>query len=141
MENPILTKVHEAVQRTLLDNLHSVLGAFMPVTSFIQERERYMNSRKILGNYWDIRRDKQGSTGRCPRDFPVSCKEKLTKKGIFVGALSRGLQKFYVIFLMCLFCSSPLMMRPRLSTFFYAVCCGGGICEWTNEPSYCRKNM
>ena len=39
----------------------------------IQERKGHINLRKIAGTPagcpWDSRRDKQGSTGRCPRDF------------------------------------------------------------------------
>ena len=39
----------------------------------VQERERHINLGKILGTPAgcprDTRRNKQGSTGRCPRDF------------------------------------------------------------------------
>ena len=34
--------------------------------------KRHINLRKIPGFPWDTRRDKQGSTGRCPRDFLLS---------------------------------------------------------------------
>ena len=56
---------------------------------------------------WDTRRDKRGSTGRCPRDFLLITIEKRTEKAIFAGTPagccrdtrpSRGFQKFYVIF-------------------------------------------
>ena len=47
------------------------------------------------------RRDKLGSTGRCPRDFLLFTKERLTEKSIFTpgapGGVEGGLQKFCVI--------------------------------------------
>ena len=55
----------------------------------VQERKRHINLRKIPGTPagcpWDTRRDKQGSTGRCPRDFLLFTIEKGTEKGIFAG--------------------------------------------------------
>ena len=64
--------------------------------------------KKILrtpaGCPWDTRRDKQGSTGRCPRDFLLFAIEKLTflpghRPGV-PGTPRRpgGFQKIYVIF-------------------------------------------
>ena len=42
---------------------------------------------------WETRRDKQGSTGRCPRDFLLFTIEELTTKGPFcqdTGRVSQG---------------------------------------------------
>ena len=54
-----------------------------------QERKGHINLRKIPGTPagcpWDTRRDKQGSTGRCPGDFLLFTIEKRTEKGIFAG--------------------------------------------------------
>ena len=55
-----------------------------------QERKGHINLRKIPGTPagcpWDTRRDKQGSTGRCPRDFLLFFAiEKQTEKGTFAG--------------------------------------------------------
>ena len=54
-----------------------------------QERKRHINLRKTSGTPagcpWDTRRDKQGSTGRCPRYFLLFAIEKRTEKSIFAG--------------------------------------------------------
>ena len=54
-----------------------------------QERKGHINLRKIPGTPagcpWDTRRDKQGSTGRCPRHFLLFTIEKRTEKGSFAG--------------------------------------------------------
>ena len=77
-----------------------------------QERRRHINIRKMPGTPagcpWDTRWDKQGSTGRCPRDLVLFTIEKLAEKGIFAGtpagcprdtrAVQGFFQKFYVIF-------------------------------------------
>ena len=69
-----------------------------------RERKRPKRARKLRKNLatlagcpWNTRRDKPGSTGRCPRDFLFFTIEKL-----FAGTLSGGLPKLH---LMCLFCS------------------------------------
>ena len=72
--------------------------------------KRHIKLREILGTPagcpWDTRRDKQGSTGRCPGDFLFFTKKWL-KKGLFArtqaGCLgdtrpSRAFSEFYVIF-------------------------------------------
>ena len=69
-------------------------------------RKGHINSRKMpgtpAGRPWDTRRDKQGSTGRCPRDFLLITIENQTEKAIFPGTRTPGhpggFQKFYVIF-------------------------------------------
>ena len=70
-----------------------------------------MNLRKIPGTPagcpWDTRRDKQGSTGRCPRDFPVIYCRKTDRRAFLPGhrpgvpgtpGHPGGVQKIYVIF-------------------------------------------
>ena len=83
-------------------------------SAFSRERERHINLRNILGTP-DTRRDKQGSTGRCPRDVVLSNIEKLTEKGNFAGTParcprdarpSRGFSEIYVFFFLCAF-SAP----------------------------------
>ena len=53
----------------------------------IQERKGHINLRKMPGTPagcpWDTRRDKRGSTGRCPRDFLLIAMEKTDRKGHF----------------------------------------------------------
>ena len=84
-----------------------------------QERKRHINLRKIPGTPagcpWDTRRDKQGSTGRCPRDFLLFTIEKGTEKGIFAGTPagcprdtrpSRGFSEILCDFFLCAF-SAP----------------------------------
>ena len=70
-----------------MENLRLSAGVFCFPAS--QERKGHINSRKIPGTPagcpWDTRRDKQGSTGRCPRDFLLFTIEKRTEKGIFAG--------------------------------------------------------
>ena len=69
--------------------------------------------RTPAGCPWETRRDKQGSTGRCPRGFLLfTKKEKLTEKGMFAGtpaeghpAIERVFRNFMCFLLMCLFCS------------------------------------
>ena len=52
-----------------------------------------------VGCPWDTRRDKQGSTGRCPRDFLLFTIEKRTEKGVpGTPGHPGGFQKIYVIF-------------------------------------------
>ena len=88
---------------------HSFAPAILNTVS--QERKGHINLRKMPGTPagcpWDTRRDKRGSTGRCPRDFLLIAIEKRTEKAIFPGTPagcprdtrpSRGFQKFYVIF-------------------------------------------
>ena len=64
---------------------------------------------------WDTRRDKQGSTGRCPRDFLLIAIEKRTEKGVFAGTPagcpkdtrpSRGFSEILCDFFLCAF-SAP----------------------------------
>ena len=55
-----------------------------------QEREKaHKNLRKVLGTAagcpWDARQDKQGSTGRSPRDFLLFTAAEQTDKGILAG--------------------------------------------------------
>ena len=84
-----------------------------------QERKRHINLRKLLGTPAgcprDTRRDKQGSTGRCPRNFLLFTVEKLTEKGNFAGTPagcprdtrpSRGLSENLCDFFLCTF-SAP----------------------------------
>ena len=75
-----------------------------------------MNLRKTLGTQaacpWDTRRNKQGCTGRCPRDCLLFAKEKLAETGNLVrdtGLVSgdirpsRGLSENLCYFLLCTF--------------------------------------
>ena len=73
-----------------------------------QERTRHINLRKSPGTPagcpWDTRRDKQGSTGRCPRNFLLFTIEELPflpghRPGV-PGTPGRpgDFQKIYVIF-------------------------------------------
>ena len=65
---------------------------------------RKVNIRKSPGRRWDTRLDKQGSTGRCPKDLLLFALEKRTEKGIFAGTPAgcrwdtRPFTVFYVIF-------------------------------------------
>ena len=83
------------------------------------KRRRHIKLRKIIGTPagcpWDTRRDKQGSTGRCPRNFLLFTKEKMTEKGLFAGTPagcrwdtrpSRGLSEILCDFVLCAF-SAP----------------------------------
>ena len=59
-----------------------------------QERKRHINLRKILGTPagcpWHTRRDKQGSTGRCPKEFLLFT---FGKTDIFAGTLAEMSQE------------------------------------------------
>ena len=85
----------------------------------LQERKGHINLRKVLGTPagcpWDTRRDKRGSTGRCPRDFLLIAIEKRTEKAIFAGTPagcprdtrpSRGFSEILCDFFLCAF-SAP----------------------------------
>ena len=55
------------------------------------KRKSHINLREIPGTpagCWDTLQDKQGCTGRCPRDFLAIPLEKLTEKDIFAGTLA-----------------------------------------------------
>ena len=104
-----------------------------------QERKRHIKLRKILrtpaGCSWDTRRDKQGSTSRCPKDFLLFAVEKL---GPFAGtpagcpknspACPGGFQKFYVI------CSYvPFLLPSKLFSLIFVKefrDCLGKILAW-----------
>ena len=88
----------------------------------LRERKGHINLRKIPGTPagcpWDTRRDKQGSTGRCPGDFLLFTIEKRTEKGIFAGTPagcprdtrpSRGLSEILCDFFLCAF-SAPYFL-------------------------------
>ena len=66
---------------------------------------------------WDTLRDKQGCTGRCPRDLLLSAREKLTQKRAFLLGHRLGvpgtprrpvflIRKFMCVFYVCAF-SAP----------------------------------
>ena len=103
--------------------LHKVFpGIFQVIISngtVYQERRRHINLRKIPGTpagcSWDTRRDKQGSTGRCPRNLLLFAIEKRTEKGIFAGTPAgcprdtrpcRGFSEIFCDFFLCAF-SAP----------------------------------
>ena len=101
-------------------------GGLLFVGSSSQERKGHINLRKIPGTPsgcpWDIRRDKQGSTGRCPRDFLLFTIEKRTEKGIFAGTPagcprdtrpSRGFSEILCDFFLCAF-SAPYQGKGSL---------------------------
>ena len=68
-----------------------------------QERKGHINLREIpetlAGCPWDIRRDKQGCIGRCPRDSLSSSLQKRTEKGIF--AVSQRFSEYLCVALIC----------------------------------------
>ena len=75
--------------------------------------------------HWDIRRNKQGSTGRCPRDFLLSTIENGQKRAFLPGHLpgvprntrpSRGFQQFYMIFCSLYCLGAPI---PKFETLLY----------------------
>ena len=90
----------------------------------LRKEKRHINLRKIIrtpaGCPWDTRRDKQGSTGRCPRNFLLFAIEKLTilpghRPGVpETPGRSGGFQKFYVIFSYVPF----LLPTIKVSDFF-----------------------
>ena len=55
------------------------------ILGLVQERQRQINLRKMPRTPagWETRWDRQGSSGRCPRDLVLFAIEKLTEKGIF----------------------------------------------------------
>ena len=92
---------------------------FRAISATAQERKGHINLRKIPGTPagcpWDTRRDKQGSTGRCPRDFLLFTIEKRTEKGNFAGTPagcprdtrpSRGFSEILCDFFLCAFSAS-----------------------------------
>ena len=74
-----------------------------------QERCRHMNVRKIPGTpagcSWDTRRDKQGSTGQCPRDLMLLALDKLTEKSIFAAGDAQASRVFPAIFCELFLCA------------------------------------
>ena len=58
----------------------------------VNRKKKAHKLKKILGTPagcpWDTQRDKQGSTGQCPRDFLLFALEKLREKGIIAGTLA-----------------------------------------------------
>ena len=62
-----------------------------------QERKRHIKLKKIVGTPagcpWDTRRDKQGSTDRCPRDVLFFCFRETDRKGQFCRDTSRVSQR------------------------------------------------
>ena len=80
----------------------------------------------MAGCSWDTQQDKQGSTGRCPRDFLLISWETLTEKGNFPGRRPGvpgtpgrpvGFLKLCVcvcVFLVCLVCCIFLVMVQRV---------------------------
>ena len=94
---------------------------------YFRSSPRAHNLKKILGTPawcpWDNQRDKQGSTGRCPRNCLLFTVDKPTNIGHFLAGTPAGcpggLEKFCVI---CLFAFSALYLCSQLSSFTYRVC-------------------
>ena len=83
-------------------SFHSVLRLLHRMRHIDQERKRQHKLKKIVrtpaGCPWNTRRDKQGSTGRCPSDLLGH------QPGVpATPGHPKSFQKFYVIFLVCLF--------------------------------------
>ena len=109
---------------------------FFPFFLMFQERTRHINLRKIPGTPagcpWDTRRDKQVSTGRCPRNFLLFTIEELPflpghRPGV-PGTPERpgDFQKIYVIFSYVPFLLPNVphfpLFRPRFCCLNFFLC-------------------
>ena len=108
-------------------------------------KRRAHKLRKILGTLagcpWDTRRDKRGSTGRCPRDVLLVALERLTERtilpghrpGVLAGTPGRpgGFRKFTSFFL-CAFSAPWLSSLPK-----YRACAKKGKEEGASR--YCPR--
>ena len=95
------------------------MAPYRAILRYCQERKGHINLREMPGTPAgcprDTRRDKRGSTGRCPRDFLLVTIEKRTEKAIFAGTPagcprdtrpSRGFSEILCDFFLCAF-SAP----------------------------------